>query len=185
MSQQKRFSTMLALLFLVGCTNNQADQASNAGPQGLAAFKTTPEARKSDRAYAYLDAVREDLSRGKVQIITAVMNLSPDEGKTFWPIYHTYEEEMFALGDQRMELTRKFVSAVQEKSMDDAKAQQLGNAWWDYESQRLALVKKYYDRIQKEISPLRAAQFAQIEHRVAVVIDLMVASELPLIEGSY
>jgi hypothetical protein len=185
MSQKRIFITLMPLLLVLGCTNSEPVEAKSGDPQALAAFKPSPEARKNDIAYAYLDAVRADLSRGKAVIINAVMNLSPAEAEAFWTIYRAYEQELYALGDQRAELTRKYVAAMQAKTLDDATAQQLGSAWWDYEAQRLALVRKYYDRILKEVSPLRAAQFAQIEHRVNLVIDLGIASELPLVDGKY
>ena len=39
-----------------------------------------------------------------------------------------------------------------------------------------------YDTYAKLLSPVRAAQFAQIEHRVGTVIDLVIAAHLPLIQ---
>jgi hypothetical protein len=44
----------------------------------------------------------------------------------------------------------------------------------------LDLMQSAHGRIAKEVSPLRAAQFLQIEHRTNTVIDLVIASELPL-----
>ena len=41
--------------------------------------------------------MRDDLSRGKVEIITDVMHLNANEAKVFWPIYQDYETELFAL----------------------------------------------------------------------------------------
>src|SRR3954462_15723234 len=99
--------TLLFSMLLAGCARKGSD--SN---KSLSSYTPTAEARRSDHAYAYLDAARADLSKGKVRIINKVMNLSPDEAQKFWPLYHDYEEELFALGDQRLELTRRFVKAV-------------------------------------------------------------------------
>jgi hypothetical protein len=35
--------------------------------------------------------------------------------------------------------------------------------------------------VSKELSPVRAAQFAQIEHRVSTAIDLLLAAQTPLV----
>ena len=48
------------------------------------------------------------------------------------------------------------------------------------ETDRLGLLKKYHELIANKLSLLYAIQFLQIEHRVNTVIDLMIASELPL-----
>ena len=185
MPQKKNVIAVLPLLLVLGCVNGGTLEAGDAESQAVAGFTPSPEARKNDPTYAYIDAVCSDLARGKAEIFKTVMNLSPSEAESFWPIYRAYERELSAMSDQRAELTRTFVRAVQANSLDNPTAQQLGNAWWDHESQRLALVRKYYGRVLKEISPLRAAQFAQIEHRVNLILDLGVASELPLVKGKY
>lgn len=138
--------------------------------------------RRYDPVYSYVDEVRSELSDGKAALINRVMRLSKDEGIIFWPIYNEYEDELFDLGDQRVELLGKFVKTQTDQTLDNAAARSLSNDWFKYETQRLELVKKYHERISKELSPLHAAQFAQVEHRVQIVIDLLLASEMPLIQ---
>jgi hypothetical protein len=57
----------------------------------------------------------------------------------------------------------------------------LARDWFDVESQRLALLRKYHDKIAAALSPVRAVQFTQIEHRMGTVVDLIIASDLPLV----
>src|SRR4029079_9780399 len=133
----------------------------------------TPEARRADPVYSYVDDVRQDLSDGKVSIIHQVMRLSRDESMKFWPIYHDYEDELFGVGDKRVEMTRAFLKAQTSQSFDDAKAAALAKYWCETESQRLEILKKYHDKIAAELSPVRAVQFTQLEHRFDTVIDLV------------
>jgi hypothetical protein len=49
---------------------------------------------------------------------------------------------------------------------------------------RLSLWKKYQKKISKAVSPMRAAQFLQVEHQMALFIDLSIASEMPVLGGS-
>ena len=44
---------------------------------------------------------------------------------------------------------------------------------------RLDLWKKYRKKIAKAVSPARAAQFLQVEHQVALFMDLNIAAEMP------
>ena len=40
--------------------------------------------------------------------------------------------------------------------------------------------KKYHTLISDKLSPVQAIQFIQVENRVNMVIDIMIASEMPL-----
>ena len=171
------WSLAIAGAVLLGCEANERN------PQQASA-KLSPEARKLDPVYAYVDTVRSDLSDGKVQIINQVMRLTPEESKVFWPIYHDYEEELFDLGDQRVELTRQFFKAQAGKGLDNNQATAIADGWFKFETDRLELLKKYHKRIAEELSPVRAAQFTQIEHRVGTVVDLVLASETPLVQNN-
>lgn len=171
-----------------GCESQGAKPAAAAGSQAPASLAASPApgtaARHGDAVYAYVDSVRSDLSDGKARLINRVMGLSSDESAKFWPIYHDYEKELFALGDQRVETTRAYVNAQASGSLDNARAAALTDDWFRFESQRLELLRKYQKRIAAELSPIRAAQFTQIENRVGMVVDLLLASELPLVRKS-
>jgi hypothetical protein len=163
---------------------SQAALTEKSGTVSLASQSPIPTGvdRRYDPVYSYVDEVRTELADGKTSLINQVMRLSKDEGIIFWPIYNEYEQELFALGDQRVELLRKFVKSQAEQSLNDKSAASMSDDWFKFESQRLELVRKYHTQIAREVGPLRAAQFTQIEHRVATVTDLMIASEMPLIQ---
>src|SRR4051812_12117565 len=123
----KQFLIPVALLatIAVGCSNNDKSKASaSATPSAAKAnttslastggeiqIPTTPAARRADPVYSYVDEARQDLSDGKVKVINQVMRLSRDESAKFWPIYHDYEDELFDLGDKRIEMARAFLKA--------------------------------------------------------------------------
>jgi hypothetical protein len=133
---------------------------------------------------AYVDAMRADLSDGKIQIIGSVMSLSNDEAKVFWPLYQEYESELFELGDQRVELIRRFAATQRAGKLEQREAAELVEGYFKFEQQRLDLLKKYQGAIATALSPTRAAQFTQIEHRVGTIVELSIAAEMPLIQAS-
>jgi hypothetical protein len=49
------------------------------------------------------------------------------------------------------------------------------------ESSRLAVLKKYADKVSKAVSPNVAARFAQVEAIVNSLIDLKLRAETPLV----
>lgn len=137
----------------------------------------------NDHVNAYLQAMRADLREGKTGLINEVMRLSDEEDDVFWEIYREYEEEYFALGDRRLETIRKFVDVMKAGMLDDATAVRLARESLDQNEEMVALLRKYHARISEKLSPVRAAQFLQIENRVGTVIDLVVAAQIPLIRS--
>jgi hypothetical protein len=134
----------------------------------------------ADPVQAYVNAVRVELSAGKVNLINDVMKMSAKEAAAFWPLYHQYEVELFEIGDRRLELIERLVSAHRAESLDDSEAKAMASDYFKLSTARMELFRKYHDLIATDLSPIRAIQFVQVEHRVNTVIDIMIASELPL-----
>ena len=135
---------------------------------------------RDDPVQAYVDVIRAELSEGKVNLISDIMKLSDKEAEIFWTIYHEYEIELFEIGDRRLELIERFVAAHQGKVLGDSEAEAMAADWFKLSTDRIALFRKYHGIIAKRLSPLIAIQFVQIENRINMVIDIMIASELPL-----
>ena len=129
-----------------------------------------------------VELLRADLKSGKVAVFSRVMQLNDREATVFWPIYQQYETELFALGDRRLALIKKFTKAYHQQTLDNATAKDLTKDWFALQQDRLKLWKKYQKRIEKELSATRAAQFLQIENRINALLYLMIASEIPLID---
>jgi hypothetical protein len=173
---------------MLGCASDtEKPSGAQQSPQTatVAAATMEPAARvpRDPAIDAYVASMRADLSCGKVHIINSVMNLSNDEAKAFWPIYQDYESELFDLGDQRVELIRRFARAQKDGKLEPRDATELADGYFKFERQRLELTKKYHDLIAARLSPVRAAQFTQIEHRVGTIVDLAIAVEMPLIQA--
>ena len=67
------------------------------------------------------------------------------------------------------------------KDMTDAKADQLIEAAMAYQKQRSELLSKYYERLKQAVGATTAARFVQVEHQLLLIIDLQIASELPVV----
>lgn len=167
----------IAVAAMLGACSTDSSKQTSATSTGGSADRLASSDPVLD---AYVRSMRADLSEGKVSSITRIMNLSVEEGKVFWPIYQEYEAALFDLGDQRVDLIRRFAAAQQGDRLDDREAAMLAKGYFEFESDRLELLKRYHDVIAEELSPRRAAQFSQIEHRVGTLVDLMIAAKLPL-----
>jgi hypothetical protein len=128
---------------------------------------------------AYFELLRSDVSATKIRTINEVMKLTGPEAEKFWPVYRKYEKELTAVAERKMALIREFAPLHFGGRLDDQQAANLATRWLKNTQERLDLWKKYHKQISKAVSPIRAAQFLQVEHQMALFIDLNIAAEMP------
>ena len=145
----------------------------------LAQAQTEPA--DTDDVRAYLEMLRSDVNATKIRTINQVMKLTGPEAEKFWPIYRKYEKELAAVGDRKLALIREFARLHVSGTLDNKQAADLAARWLKNTQERLDLWKKYHKQISKAVSPIRAAQFLQVEHQMALFIDLNIAAEMPVV----
>ena len=148
--------------------------------------KSTSKAALSDESadqkknmQVYLDLLRKDVRQEKAEIMGAVMVLGADDATKFWPIYSDYDAELTKLNDQRVENIKEYARVYNQ--MTDEKADELIQKSLAYQKQRAELLAKTYDRVKQAIGAITAARFAQVEHQLLLIIDLQIASSLPVV----
>lgn len=135
----------------------------------------------SDDVRAYLEILRSDFNTSKIATINEVMRLTGPEAEKFWPVYRKYEQDLAAVGDRKLALIERFGELHFGGRLDDRAARELAEAWLENTQQRLNLWKKYHREISRAVSPMRGAQFLQIENQLALFVDMAVASEMPAV----
>ena len=139
------------------------------------------KAPATDNVRAAIEVLRSDMNTSKIATLNQVMKLTGPEAENFWPIYRRYEKDLAAVGDRKLELIREFVGLHLNGKLDDAKAKDLAERSLKNAQERLDLWKKYNKEISKALSPIRGAQFLQIENQMALFVDLTIASEMPAV----
>jgi hypothetical protein len=125
-----------------------------------------------------IEAVRADMRADKTKIVTEAMNFNEKESKIFWPVYRQYESELTTLNDQRVALIKEYAAKYSNMTDKDAKAM-LEKAL-DFDSKRTELKRAYANEFQKKgLSAMTTAKFFQLEHRLDMLVDIKLASELP------
>jgi len=147
----------------------------------MAAFIVAPAVAQEpvNGSEQMIELVRTDIQKQRIAIIGEAMQFTADEAAAFWPIYEAYEAERSEIGDQRVALIREYADHFQ--TMTDEKAGELGARALELEEARTVLKKKYFEKIQAEMSPVTAARFLQVENQLTMVLDLQIASQVPLI----
>ena len=140
-----------------------------------AAAAATPNKQNMD---AYIQLLRKDVRSQKSAVMSEVMQLDPDQAAKFWPIYRDYDAELTKINDLRVANIKEYADSY--KQMTDAKADELIHNAMTYQKQRAELLAKYYERMKQEMGGITAARFVQVEYQLLLVIDLQIASALPV-----
>jgi hypothetical protein len=148
---------------------------------GCATPSEKPSSLTPDDARAYFEVLRSDFNAGKIRALNQVMKLTVAEADKFWPIYRDYEKEIATVGDRKLALIREFIVLHKAGTLDDNNSRDLAEKWLANVQDRLDLWKKYHQQISDAVSPVRAAQFLQVENQMAIFVDLNIASEMPVV----
>ena len=152
-------------------------------PAARAQDKTQPTNTDNQNIQAYLELLRSDVRQQKAEIMGSVMQLSAADAAKFWPIYSEYDAELTKLNDLRAANIQEYARTYGQ--MTDEKADELIQKALAFDKQRSELLAKYYDRFKQALGGITAARFLQVEHQLLLLIDLRIASELPIVgQGS-
>ena len=128
----------------------------------------------------YIQLLRSDVRTQKAVIITKAMQFTDEESSAFWPVYREYELELSKIMDDRIELIKEFL--INYYILTDEKASELAKKVFKLEKRRIKLKEKYFKKITKALSAIMAAKFIQVDNQINLLVDLQLASELPLIK---
>jgi hypothetical protein len=149
-----------------------------------AAQSTSGGSSDAAKAAADLDIqmVRQDIRDHRKQVLAANMVLTADEATKFWPIYDQYIQETIKINDTRWELMKDY--AANYGTMTDAQASDYMKRAGAIEQQLIALRDKYVPIFEQVVSPKKTALWYQIDRRLDMVIDLQLASMIPVVDAS-
>jgi hypothetical protein len=168
---------VLALLVVVPAASpRDKAQTSKAAPKAAASQGTDAQKKNLQE---YIELLRSDVGQQKAELMGSVMQLSAADAAKFWPVYSEYDAELTKVNDLRVANVQEYARTYSQ--MTDAKADELIQNAFTYEKQRSELLAKYYDRVKQVLGATTAARFVQIEHQLLLIIDLKLASSLPIV----
>jgi len=127
-----------------------------------------------------VELLRKDLRSDKKQIVAANMVLTEAEAQKFWPVYDQYTAEATKINDAKLSVIKEY--AQNYESLSDVQAASLVKNWTAADESAVQLRMKYLPIFQKVLPGKKVARFFQVDRRIGSVIDLQIASEVPLVE---
>jgi hypothetical protein len=127
-----------------------------------------------------IQMMRKDIRSQRKQIIAANLKLTDAEAEKFWPVYEQYISDLVKINGTKYALIKQHVQT--RGALTDSEAETAVSQWVGVDQSVAELRKKYIPIFRKVLSARNTALFYQLDRRVQLMIDLQLASSLPMIE---
>jgi hypothetical protein len=127
-----------------------------------------------------IDLLRKDIRSQKKQLIAANLQLTDAEAQNFWPVYDQYTADLAKLNDGRVALIKEYADGY--NTMTDAQADDWAKRMLKFDGDVAALRMKYQPSFRKVLPAKKAALYEQVERTAQMLIDVQIASQVPLVQ---
>jgi hypothetical protein len=158
------FTVMVALVIVMGL----------AAP--LAVAQDKPQDKPSDNMQIVLEKIRAD----KRLLVAENMQLTEAEAKTFWPVYDSYQSELFLLRVRTAKLIKDYADAYEKMTNDTAK--KLLDEYMTVETLGLKLRQAYLPKFRNVLPEVKVVRYYQIENKIHAALVYEVGANIPLVK---
>ncbi len=125
--------------------------------------------------------MRQDIRSTKKQLIAANLTLTDTEATKFWPLYDQYTAELTKINDTKYALLKEY--ATNWGSVTDEQAASLIKRSLEADESIAQLRLKYVPIFSQVLPGKKLATFFQLDRRLSNLIDLQLASQIPLVQA--
>lgn len=127
-----------------------------------------------------INLLRKDLRSKRKQLIASNLRLTDTEAAKFWPIYDQYVSELITINDKKFGVIQNY--ADNWGKLSDDQSLTFIRQWADLDIATAQLRQKYVPIVSKVLDGKKTATFMQLDRRIAMMIELQVASQMPLVQ---
>ena len=128
-----------------------------------------------------IELMRQDLRNKKRQIIAENLALSDAEAEKFWPIYQHYTNDLKQINDEKYALLKNYAQTWGDMSNQDALI--YIRRWLEVDQKVQELRSKYVPVVSEVLTGKGTATFFQLDRRISMMMDIQLASQIPLVKG--
>ena len=158
--------SMAAMVILTGHTWSQSSAQ-------------TPSDNQSQSIDQNIDLLRKDVRSQKRQIIASNLQLTDQEAVKFWPLYDQYTADLVKINDAKYASIKEYAASY--STLTDDQATGLVRKMLGVDQAVAELRLRYIPIFNNVISGRRTAVFFQLDRRLVMLIDLQLASQIPMI----
>ena len=129
-----------------------------------------------------IQLLRQDLRAQKQKLIAQNLPMTETEAVKFWAVYNRYGDELRQINGEKYRLITEY--AEQWPAMTNDQALIYIRRWLEVDQQVQQLRLKYVPEVSQVLPGKKAAAFFQLDRRINMMIDIQLASQLPLAHSS-
>jgi len=123
---------------------------------------------------------RLKIQADKKGLVERAMKLTPEQGKKFWPLYESFQQD---LERPRRDYARAILDYVAAgDSLSDANAKRLIEQALAATVAEARLREKHFKKVLGVLPAKAAARYAQIENKIEAVLRYETAAAVPLVQ---
>jgi hypothetical protein len=130
-----------------------------------------------------VELLRKDIRSGKKQLIASNLKLTADQATRFWLVYDQYTAEQTKIGDQKTALIKEYAEQWNGGTLSDDQASSLIKRSLAADEQLAQLRVKYVPIFSQAVPGKVVATFFQLDRRIQGLIDIQLASQIPLVQA--
>jgi 2-oxoglutarate dehydrogenase complex dehydrogenase (E1) component-like enzyme len=128
-----------------------------------------------------LGLLRKDIRSQRKQLIASNLNLTDQEATKFWPVYDQYVSDLTTINDKKFGLIQEY--ADNYGKLTNEQSLSLVRRWLDADIEIAQLRQKYVPIVSKVLDGKKSATFFQLDRRIAMMIELQLSSQMPLVQS--
>jgi hypothetical protein len=125
-----------------------------------------------------VEIVRSDVRTEHRAIVMESLALNEAQSAAFTPVFDEYSGALKKHWDKRLALINDYAASYQ--TMNDATAASMMKRMSALEKENLKLRETYAKKVTKVLPTTIAARWMQVERRLGQLVELQLASEIPL-----
>lgn len=127
-----------------------------------------------------IQMLRKDIRSQKKQVIAANVPLTAAEAEKFWPVYDQYTADLVQINHDKYALIQEYAQSY--NTFTDAQAEDWSKRALKLDTEVAALRQKYWPNFRGVLPAKKAAIYEQVERRAQMLIDIQLASQIPIMQ---
>jgi hypothetical protein len=129
-----------------------------------------------------IELLRKDIRSQKKELIALNLSLTAKEATNFWPVYDQYQAEYKKIGDAKVALIMEYAQNL--GTMTDDQALDYLKRSDEISESVIQLRNKYVPLVNQVLPGKKTATFFQLERRIELLVEVQIASQIPLLVKS-
>lgn len=129
-----------------------------------------------------MDILRQKVRADKKLVVAQNLAVTDAEGKTFWPVYDAYQQELQQINKRLTATILAYADAYNKGPVTNDVAKKLLDEALAIDEAEAKLKSSFVPKILATLPATKAARYIQIENKIRAAVRYELAAGIPLVE---